>query len=122
MRRHGKRSRCLQDRLLQAGEQLRELEGTRLLLEQRNQELEQLQLREAEAREAAEKAEEARKQAEETAREAKEETNRLRAEAAEAERAAEEAKGRANKIYLWVCKGQYDWPGTEWHIFGRTED
>jgi DNA repair exonuclease SbcCD ATPase subunit len=93
-----KKIEALQDRLLQASEQLRELEGTRLLLEQRNQELEQMKRREEDAREAAEKAVEAKRQAEETAREAKEETNRLRAEAAEAERAAEEAKGRANKM------------------------
>lgn len=51
-----KKIEMLQDRLLQAGEQLRELEGTRLLLEQRNQEYEQLQAREVEAREAAEEA------------------------------------------------------------------
>ena len=105
-----KKIEALQDRLLQAGEQLRELEGTRLLLEQRNQELEQLQRREAEAREATEKAEAARKQAEEEAadakaqveqrekeaREAREEAVRLRTEAVEAEKAAEDAtRGRA---------------------------
>ena len=93
-----KKIEILQDRLLQAGEQLRELEGTRLLLEQRNQELEQLQLREAEAREAAEKSEAARKQAEVEAGEAKEEADRLRMEAAEAEKAAEEAKARADRM------------------------
>ena len=93
-----KKIELLQDRLLQAGEQLRELEGTRLLLEQQNQEFEQLQLREAEAREAAEKAEAARSQAEEEAREAKEETERFRAEAAEAEKAAEEAKSRVDRM------------------------
>ncbi len=107
-----KKIEALQDRLLQAGEQLRELEGTRLLLEQRSQEVEQLQQREAEAKEAAEKAEAARKQAEEEAadaraqteqrekeaREAREEAVRLRAEAAEAEKAAEEAKARADRM------------------------
>lgn len=93
-----KKIELLQDRLLQAGEQLRELEGTRLLLEQRNQELEQLQLREAEARKATEKAEEAKKQAEDEAREARAEADRLRTEAAEAEKAAEEAKSRVNRM------------------------
>ena len=100
-----KKIEILQDRLLQAGEQLRELEGTRLLLEQRNQEYEQLKQQEAEAREATEKAEEAKRQAEETAaearaqaerqekaaKEAKEEADRLRVE-------AEEAKARADKM------------------------
>jgi DNA repair exonuclease SbcCD ATPase subunit len=107
-----KKIEMLQDRLLQAGEQLRELEGTRLLLEQRNQEIEQLQAREAEARGVAEKAETARKQAEEEAadardqaeqrkkeaREAREEADRLRTKAAEAEKAAEEAKDRADRM------------------------
>ena len=93
-----KKIEILQDRLLQAGEQLRELEGTRLLLEQRNQEYEQLKQREAEAREAAEKSEAARKQAEVEAGEAKEEADRLRMEAAEAEKAAEEAKARADRM------------------------
>ena len=107
-----KKIEMLQDRLLQAGEQLRELEGTRLLLEQRNQEIEQLQAREAEARGVAEKAETARKQAEEEAadardqaeqrekeaREAREEADWLRTKAAEAEKAAEEAKDRADRM------------------------
>lgn len=107
-----KKIEILQDRLLQAGEQLRELEGTRLLLEQRNQELEQLQLREAEARGAAERAEAAQKRAEEeaadarakaeqqekTAREARDEADRLRTEAAEAEKAAEDARNRADRM------------------------
>lgn len=107
-----KKIEMLQDRLLQAGEQLRELEGTRLLLEQRNQEVEQLQIREAEARGAAERAEAAQKRAEEeaadarsqaeqqekTAREARDEADRLRTEAAEAEKAAEEAKSRADRM------------------------
>lgn len=107
-----KKIEMLQDRLLQAGEQLRELEGTRLLLEQRNQEIEQLQAREAEARGVAEKAETARKQAEEEAadardqaeqrekeaREAREEADQLRTKAAEAEKAAEEAKDRADRM------------------------
>lgn len=93
-----KKIEILQDRLLQAGEQLRELEGTRLLLEQRNQEYEQLKQQEAEAREAAEKAEAAQRRAEEVAREAKEEADRRRAEAAEAEKAAAEAKDRADRM------------------------
>lgn len=93
-----KKIEILQDRLLQAGEQLRELEGTRLLLEQRNQEYEQLKQQEAEAREAAEKAEAAQRRAEEAAREAKEEADRRRAEAAEAEKAAAEAKDRADRM------------------------
>lgn len=93
-----KKIEILQDRLLQAGEQLRELEGTRLLLEQRNQEYEQLKQQEAEAREAAEKAEAAQRRAEEAARGAKEEADRRRAEAAEAEKAAAEAKDRADRM------------------------
>ena len=107
-----KKIELLQDRLLQASEQLRELEGTRLLLEQRNREYEQLELREARATEAAEEAEAAKKKAEveaddararaeqreKEAREAMEEADRLRAKAAEAERVAEEAKSRVNQM------------------------
>lgn len=107
-----KKIEILQDRLLQAGEQLRELEGTRLLLEQRNQELEQMKRREEDAREAAKKAEAAQKRAEEeaadaraqaeqqekTAREARGEADRLRTEAAEAEKAAEDARNRADRM------------------------
>lgn len=107
-----KKIELLQDRLLQASEQLRELEGTRLLLEHRNREYEQLELREAQATEAAEEAEAAKKKAEveaddararaeqreKEAREAMEEADRLRAKAAEAERVAEEAKSRVDQM------------------------
>lgn len=93
-----KKIEILQDRLLQAGEQLRELEGTRMLLEQRNQKIERLLEQEAAAREAAAESKAEAERQENAAKEAREEAERFRAAAEEAGKAAEEAKARADRM------------------------